>query len=166
MPSEPAVTPAAYDLSRFAPPDVTFTIRQRVGDEIEDREFRVPGDPDSEIVVQMLRLEREVKGIDESLRRPDEAIVEARNLLIDLIRERDPAFDPDAEPRFRIGSAQILIVFALITGGASVADATAEALTAGMSLARDLTPEEVEQELARVRGEEVAEPGPFVSTGS
>lgn len=138
-----------YNLDRFMPAPIPF--------ETGGRTYRVSGDPDVEVVALMMRLERQIRGLDENVDDEDqvgdeiaEAIVEARDLLITLAQEYDPEIKT-----MRIGVGGILTVFALITGGNTVADAVADALTAGMEEAR-ATDEEIE-ELASAEGAEGGE---------
>jgi hypothetical protein len=127
-----------YNLSEYAPADVIFTLR--------GKDFRVTGDPDVEVWKLMLRIDEVLRGTpdeDEEMGL-SEALEIGKRLMVDLIREYAPDFDlirpgdpdfdeehPEAEQRrpFRIGVNELLGFFTYMTGGPTVADATARAIT-------------------------------------
>lgn len=105
----------AFDLDQFAPPPVRFKLDGHV--------YTVSGDVDVDRVARMLRVEtaiEEADGIEETVA----AVREGRELLLEMIRERDPDVD-----EISIGSQALLVTFALILHGSSVAAAVAEAIS-------------------------------------
>lgn len=105
---------SAFDLDKFAPAPTRFTLR--------GRDYQVDGDPDVDTVARMLRIEEKIGGSST----PDEmaaALQEGRDVLLELVRERDPEV-----AELKIGSQQLLVVFSLIVHGPSVADAVAAAI--------------------------------------
>jgi len=107
----------AYDLDAFAPSPVTFKIR--------DVEWRVDSDPDVDVVARMLRIENEVQeaeGVDATVA----ATQEGKRLIQEMVRDFDPAQDTDA---LKMGAQDVLLVFALIMHGSSVAEAVARAMS-------------------------------------
>lgn len=109
-----------FSLQRFAPEDVTFTLRKH-----GDHTFRIDSDPDVDVVARMFRIEEQLQTA-ESEPLVGEAALEARDLLLELIQEKDPEF---AGP-LKIGLSEITIVFSLILRGTSVAAAVADAILA------------------------------------
>jgi hypothetical protein len=112
-----------YDLDSLLPPDVEFRLGGRV--------YRIPADPPVETVALMLQLEERIQTAEERSELVS-ALREARDLLVELVRERDPSVD--TLPIERIGVGGILTVFALISGGPTVADGVVEALTGGLDM--------------------------------
>jgi hypothetical protein len=109
----------AFDLNRFAgPEDVAFKLRKH-----GDHEFVVEADPDVDDVARMLRIENVVRGREEG--EIEAALVEGKQLLLRMIRQRDPDFS-----ELRIGSQELVVVFSLIVHGDTVAAAVLEAITA------------------------------------
>lgn len=128
--------------------------------ELRGRMWRLPSDPDVEQVALMLQLERKIKG-EEATDQTDiaQAIVDAKTLVVDLLGECDQ--EQEVPEKFRIGVGEILTLFALITGGPTVADAVAEGITAGMSGARGL--EDLSEEERDLIAEGDADAAPLVS---
>lgn len=126
---------------------IAFTLR--------DQEWRISSDPDVEVVATMLRLEREIRALDDA----DTAtsIVDAKELILDLLEDL-PQKQPVDRAHFRIGVGEILTLFALISGGESVADMVAEGITAGMSTAREAGEFSEEELAAAAAGDEDAAP--------
>jgi len=107
----------AFDLDVFAPRAISFTLR--------GKGYAVSGDPDVDVVALMLRIEEQIKDsetVDETV----SAVQEGKQLLIEMISEHDPSQDVSA---FKVGSQDVLLLFALIMHGSSVAAAVAEAIT-------------------------------------
>jgi len=108
-----------FDLRRFAPPaETTFTLA-RSGDHV----YAVAGDVELDDVATMLRIENVVRGREDG--DPAEALVEGKALLLRLIKECQPDVDD-----IRIGAQELIVVFALIVHGPSVAEAVMESITA------------------------------------
>jgi hypothetical protein len=108
-----------FDLRRFAPPaETTFTLRKH-GDFV----FRVDGDPEVDDVAVMLRIENVVRGIEEG--NAAEALTEGKQLLLRMVRE----CQPDVE-EIKVGPQELIILFALIVKGPTVAEAVMESITA------------------------------------
>jgi len=108
-----------FDLRRFAPPaETTFTLRKH-GDHV----FAVDGDPEVDDVAVMLRIENVVRGIDEG--DPVEALTEGKALLLRMIQDCQPEV-----VELKIGPQELVVVFALIVKGPSVAEAVMESITA------------------------------------
>lgn len=135
--------PDAFDLGRFAPPTgVTVAMRN-------EKTYRFPGDPDVDDVAVMLRLEtqiRDAEGADLA-----DVLIEGKETLKRLILSIDPEQDVDA---LKVGPEEMLVLFALLVHGSSVAEAVGIAITAhntasGESLENE-TEEEREERLARV----------------
>jgi hypothetical protein len=114
MPSSP------FSIDRFAPADATFKLTKH-GDHV----FTVDGDPDVDVVARMFRIEESLQSSapegDTSL---GDAAIEGRQLLLELIQEKDPDF---AGP-LKVGLSELLVIFSLILRGTSVADAVADAI--------------------------------------
>ena len=107
----------AFDLDVFAPRAISFTLR--------GKGYAVSGDPDVDVVALMLRIEEQIKDsetVDETV----SAVQEGKQLLIEMISEHDPSQDVTA---FKVGSQDVLLLFALVMHGSSVAAAVAEAIT-------------------------------------
>lgn len=105
----------AFDLDQFAPPPVSFKLHDRV--------YTINGDVDVDVVARMLRIETaisEADGTEETV----EAVREGRELLLEMIREREPDV-----AELKIGAQALLVTFALILHGSSVAAAVAEAIS-------------------------------------
>lgn len=114
-----------FDLNRFAgPEDVRFRLRKH-GDHL----FVVDADPDVDDVARMLRIENVIRGREEDAD-VEAALVEGKQMLLRMIRERDPDFG-----ELRIGSQELIVVFSLIVHGDTVAAAVLEAITAANSRA-------------------------------
>jgi hypothetical protein len=78
-----------------------------------------------DVVAKMLRLETAIgdsDGADETV----EHVQEAKKLLIGLLLDHDPAQDVS---EFKVTGPDVLLLFALIMHGSSVAAAVAEAIT-------------------------------------
>lgn len=105
---------SSFDLDKFAPAPIRFTYR--------GVPRSVFGDPDTDQVARMLRIEtqlEEADGIEETL-----AVVQEG---CDLLNEMVHDFDPGQEP-VKLGARALLTVYALILHGSSVAAAVAEAI--------------------------------------
>lgn len=100
----------SFDLRRFAPPaGVTVTLAS-------GQTYRFPGDPDTDDVARMLRLEAELDdagGVELADR-----LAEAKDLVKKMATQADPGQDVDG---MRIGSAELVVVFALLMHGETVA---------------------------------------------
>jgi hypothetical protein len=154
-----------YSLDKISAPALAFTLRGLT--------WRISADPDVEVVAQMLRLEQIIRPTHqprdltpEDIRRIDletqTAMVEAKELILDLIEEMPQAQELDRS-HFRIGVIDVCTLFALITKGETVADAVAEAITAGVSGSRTADEFSDDELDAAERGEEEGG-GPFGST--
>lgn len=104
----------AFDLDRFAPRPTKFTLK--------GREYRVSGDPDVDVVARMLRVEDAIRQSGDS-RETVEAVEEGRDLLLEMVQEQDPDVT-----ELKLGTTQLLVVFALIIHGPSVAAAVLAAI--------------------------------------
>lgn len=107
----------AYDLDAFAPRPITFKIR--------DVEWRIDSDPDVDVVARMLRIENEIQeaeGIDATVA----STQEGKQLLLEMIRDFDPGQVTDG---LKLGAQDVLLIFALIMHGSSVAEAVARAMS-------------------------------------
>lgn len=112
------MAPAAFDLDSFAPPPVVFKLR--------GIDYRLPGDPDVEIVAQMLRIEEKIRD-SEAVEDTAAAVREGKELLLKLALDYD--VDQDITD-LTLGTTQVLTLFSLILHGGSVAAVVARALTA------------------------------------
>lgn len=107
----------AFDLDVFAPAPIRFKLRKR--------EYRLGADPDVDVVAKMLRLETAIEEADSA----DETVTvvqEAKALLVERMLDFDPSQDLTA---FKVSGPDVLLLFALIMHGSSVAAAVAEAIT-------------------------------------
>lgn len=105
----------AFDLDSFAPPPVSFTFRGQT--------WTVFGDPVTDQITRMLRIETalsEADGIDETL----DVVAEGCKILTDLAHD----YDAD-QPDVQLSAQALLVTFALILHGSSVAAAVAEAIS-------------------------------------
>lgn len=153
------VTDGELDLDLIAPPDrwisVSFLARAEDDDRIVNRErmrVAIPGTLSVPQVAKFLRLETrthqaladEVNG-DEAL---EQTVGQAAREIADVIAELNPTlFDPvdvdtadgtvRARRRLELSAEQTLVTLAWLSGGGSVADEVAKALTAGAAAASD-----------------------------
>jgi hypothetical protein len=106
---------SAFDLDRFAPPDIRF--------KLDGREYVVDGDPDVDVIAKLLRIEEQIR---ESSSESEMAagLQEGRDLVVEMLRQRDANIG-----EIRIGMSRLLQVFALIVHGPSVAEAVARAVS-------------------------------------
>lgn len=108
-----------FDLRRFAPPaETTFTLRKH-GDHV----FAVDGDPEVDDVAVMLRIENVVRGIEEG--DPVEALTEGKALLLRMIQDCQPE-----TVELKVGPQELVVLFALIVKGPTVAEAVMKSITA------------------------------------
>lgn len=112
------MAPRAFDLSAFAPAATVEVTFKRGGTIV------FPGDPSTDDVARMLRLEQEIE-VAESVELAD-LLDQGKDLLAKMAREVDPAQDVKA---VEIGGSELCIVFALLLHGETVATAVAAALT-------------------------------------
>lgn len=125
-----------FNLSEHAPTDVWFELR--------GKEYRVTGDPDVEVWKLMLRIDmvlRDESAADEDMALSD-ALATGKQLILDLIREHDPDVAD-----IRLGVTEMLAFFSYMTGGPSVAHATAHALTGGVDAMRGDEGDEIDPDL-------------------
>lgn len=109
--------PGPFDLERFAPnPYFEFRLRNET--------FRCLADPDVDQVARMLRIEQTIQTPGSEMA---DAMVEGKQLLIELIQDATP--DADLS-EFKIGGQQLLAIFAGIMYGESVAQAVMEGIAA------------------------------------
>jgi hypothetical protein len=104
----------AFDMREFAPPrEAMFTLRN-------GETYKVSGDPDVNDVALLLRIEDEIQ--DKEAGELAVALDEGKATLVALIQ----ACEPDRDlTDFRIGPEEMLLVFAYICHGPSVAAAVA-----------------------------------------
>lgn len=107
----------AFDLDVFAPRAISFT-REKIT-------YWLSGDPDVDVVAQMLRIEGQVRDSEE-VEETVAAVQEGKKLLIQMISRHDPAQDVSG---FTVSATDVTLLFALIMHGSSVAAAVAEAIT-------------------------------------
>lgn len=144
------MTPDAFDLARFAPP-TGLTVSLRNG-----RRYRFPGDPDVDDVAVMLRLETAIQ--DKSGADLAEVLLEGKETLKRLILAADASQDVSD---LKIGPEEMLVVFALLVHGSTVAEAVGIAITAhntGQGEDVDETAEEREERLAAAAEDGDADP--------
>ena len=111
--------PDALDLRQFAPPaGVTVTLAS-------GQSYTFPGDPDTDDVARMLRLEEAMSDTDGL--ELAENIEEAKGIISRMALQADPSQDVAA---MKVGSSELVILFALLLHGATVADAVGRALVA------------------------------------
>jgi hypothetical protein len=110
--------------------------------ELRGKLWSISADPDVEVVATMLRLERELTNVDADgagdvagMELAD-AVVEAKDLVLDLIDDWPNQDQPLERGQFRISVTELLSLFGLMTGSPSVADAVAQGITSAMSTAR------------------------------
>jgi hypothetical protein len=108
-----------FDLRRFAPPAVTTFTLTRGGDTV----YAVPGDPEVDDVATMLRIENVVRGIEEG--DAVEALTEGKALLLRMVQECQPEVES-----IKVGPQELIVLFALIVKGPTVAEAVMESITA------------------------------------
>lgn len=109
----------SFDLTRFAPPTgVTITLRSQ-------QRLRFPGDPDVDDVAVMLRLEEQIN--DAAGVALADRLTEAKETLKRLALAADPKQDVD---ELKVGTEEILVIFALLVHGSTVAEAVGAAITA------------------------------------
>lgn len=107
----------SFDLRKFAPPAGVKVILA------SGQSYLFPGDPDTDDVARMLRLEDELDSADGvELAR---LLEEAKCLVRKLALQTDAGQDVDA---MRVNSSELVIVFALLLHGTSVAEAVAARL--------------------------------------
>lgn len=130
--------------------------------ELRGLTWRLSADPDIEVMATMTLLEDKLKGVklenvdDESGRTLIDYMVAARQLIIDLLTDWGEQAQPVPDAKdFRISTEEILKLFAYIAGSETVADAVSQAITAGVSGARNL--DEFDPDLPGARAEEAAE---------
>lgn len=109
---------SAFDLRNFAPaPDVTFMLRKH-GDHV----FAVDADPDVDDIARMLRIENAIRRGEDG--EPEAAMLEGKQMLLQMIQERQPDVTD-----LRIGGQEIVVIFSLILHGDTVAQAVLDAIT-------------------------------------
>lgn len=142
-----------FDLRRFAPPaETTFMLRKH-GDQV----FAVDGDPEVDDVARMLRIENVVRGLEEG--DAAEALSEGKALLLRMVRECQP--DVDA---LKVGPQELIIIFALIVKGPTVAEAVMESITASnQAEAEALEPGDAAEREPGEEAEQAADAAPLVS---
>lgn len=113
------MAPEAFDLSRFSPP-TGVTVAFRNGGS-----YRFPGDPDVDDVAVMLRLEGDIN--DKAGPGLADALQEGKETLRRLILSADPSQDVSG---LKVGPEEMLVVFALLVHGSTVAEAVGAAITA------------------------------------
>lgn len=112
---------SAFDLDSFAPPPTRFSLG--------GREYTVTGDPDVDVVARMLRVEEKIGGAGSDAE-TIAALEEGRDILLQLIHDRDPDVTS-----LKIGVKQLLVVFSLIVHGETVAAAVQTVLTQPVTVA-------------------------------
>lgn len=110
----------AFASKSFSPADVRFRLSKH-----GDHEFVVDGDPTVDQLDDMLRIEGQIRGDAVTEEELAAAAKEGRDLILALIREKQP--DVTA---LRIGLQELTVVFSLIMRGSSVAEAVANAILA------------------------------------
>lgn len=154
--SENEQAAGTFDMRRFAPPTgVTVAFRNGTS-------FRLPGDPDVDDVAIMLRLETEINeknGVELG-----SVLTEGKETLKRLILTADPEQDVS---KLRVGPEEMLVIFALLVHGSTVAEAVGVAITAHNTAAGESLEEESEEERElRVAAEVGDEPGPLSPSAS
>lgn len=107
-----------FDLARFAPnPYFEFIMAGTTT-------YRVLADPDVDQVARMLRIEQTIQtpGMEMA-----DAMVEGKQLLMEMIRDATPDVDLSG---FTVGGQQLLAIFAGVMYGESVAQAVLEGIAA------------------------------------
>lgn len=113
------MAPDAFDLNRFSPPTgVTVTLRN-------GGSYRFPGDPDVDDVAVMLRLESDIN--DKAGPELADTLQEGKETLRRLILSADPSQDVSG---LKVGPEEMLVLFALLVHGSTVAEAVGAAITA------------------------------------
>lgn len=107
----------AFDLDAFAPRKITFKAR--------GIEYCVSGDPDVDVVAQMLRIENTMGAADD-VEASVSATQEGKELIVEMILDFDQTQDIS---KLKVGPQDVALIFALILHGSSVAAAVAQALT-------------------------------------
>lgn len=128
----------AYDLRRFKPPPIRFVLDDPDRpDNPDGREYAITGDPDIDLMAEILHLDNLLRGQTQDLddlsdedenREIATAIVRAKEIVLGLIQQQDPTVTS-----IRIGVGQILSLFALLHGGETAAEGLARTLTEGMA---------------------------------
>lgn len=110
----------AFASKSFSPAPVRFKLSKH-----GDHEFVVDGDPTVDQLDDMLRIEHLVRGGAESEQEYAAAAKEGRDLVLALIKERQPDVT-----ELLLGAQELTVVFSLILRGSDVATAVADAILA------------------------------------
>lgn len=113
--------PAPFSTRAFRAPDIEFQLAQDEGTDLDEHVYRIPGDPDVDVLGTILELQESFGSGDN--RETSRAIVEGKALLLDLIRQRQPEVEA-----IQIGVGELMAIFILITGGRTAAEEVAAAL--------------------------------------
>ena len=137
-----------FDLRRFAPP-TGVTVEFRDG-----AKFRFPGDADVDDVAIMLRLEEEINAL--SGVELAKVLVEGKETLKRMILAADPAQDVSV---LKVGPEEMLVIFALLVHGSTVAEAVGVAITAHNTDNGESLDGDTDEEHDEAAG--VGDPGPL-----